>query len=108
MTTQTFKLDCTSPLLNYQAPNAWRRGGFDGDPDAIRSVSLSSWFYPARANLVISRRPRYDNSTFNFADVTGATLSFNFTGTFVQIIGAYRVNDGPFTYVLLRYHLATS
>ncbi|KAL1753261.1 hypothetical protein FB107DRAFT_264611 [Schizophyllum commune] len=73
----TTTIDSSSPLIDYQ-PNTqvWRRGGWEGDKFASK----------------------YQDGTFMYCiNATGATATFNFTGTEVHIYGAYRYNSGPYT-----------
>ncbi|KAL1744319.1 hypothetical protein HDZ31DRAFT_38939 [Schizophyllum fasciatum] len=76
MVLSTTTIDASSPLIDYQ-PNmqVWRRGGWEGDKFA----------------------PMYERGTFMYCvNATGATATFNFTGTEVHIFGAYRYNSGPY------------
>jgi hypothetical protein len=95
MTFQTIKLDCSSPLINYQPLSGWQKGGADGDPFTSRRVVLQG----VRCTFPDTVPDRYDNGTFMFATQANTSFSFNFTGTSIEIVGAVRSNHGPFAYV---------
>ncbi|KAJ7687615.1 hypothetical protein B0H17DRAFT_1203507 [Mycena rosella] len=65
-------LDATSPLIIYSGP--WAVGGADGDPETSK----------------------YDKRTFKFCSGVGCSASIGFTGTEVHVVGASRLNSGPF------------
>ncbi|KAJ6517850.1 hypothetical protein DFH09DRAFT_940071 [Mycena vulgaris] len=65
-------IDVSSPLIAYSGP--WRLGGSDGDSETIK----------------------YDQGTFRFCAGTQCSATINFTGTEVHVVGAYRLNSGPF------------
>ncbi|TRM62865.1 hypothetical protein BD626DRAFT_496822 [Schizophyllum amplum] len=79
MVPATTTIDAFSPLIDYQPTDVWLRGGADGD----------TW------------TRRYKDGTFMLCgNDTGATATFNFTGTEVHIFGAYRSNSGPYSVVV--------
>ncbi|KAJ6478137.1 hypothetical protein C8R47DRAFT_941285, partial [Mycena vitilis] len=69
-------IDVTSPLIQYSGP--WAIGGADGDVERVS----------------------YDQESFVYC-TPGAqcSASVSFTGSEVQVIGAYRTNSGPVQYV---------
>ncbi|KAJ7648753.1 hypothetical protein DFH06DRAFT_1332361 [Mycena polygramma] len=70
-------IDVTSPLIQYSGP--WAVGGADGDVERVS----------------------YDQESFVYC-TPGAQCSatINFTGSEVQVIGAYRTNSGPIQVVV--------
>ncbi|KAH8833429.1 hypothetical protein DL96DRAFT_1677565 [Flagelloscypha sp. PMI_526] len=65
----TTKVDATSAVLQYNG--TWHRGGDN-------------------------HTSSYDDSTFLYADVNSSFVSFEFYGFQVDIMGAYRTNDGRY------------
>ncbi|KAJ6517840.1 hypothetical protein DFH09DRAFT_232643 [Mycena vulgaris] len=65
-------IDANSPLIMYSGP--WKLEGADGDPETLK----------------------YDQGTFRFCGGTQCSATINFTGTEVHVVGAYRLNSGPF------------
>ncbi|KAF8152837.1 hypothetical protein K438DRAFT_1987703 [Mycena galopus ATCC 62051] len=65
-------IDVNSPLVQYAGP--WQLGGADGDPEA----------------------PRNNLGTFVYCAGTTCSAKISFTGTEVHVVGAYRLNSGPF------------
>ncbi|KAJ7458925.1 hypothetical protein FB451DRAFT_1507056 [Mycena latifolia] len=69
-------IDVNSPLVDYSGP--WQLGGADGDSETVK----------------------YDQDTFVFCAVTPCSATIHFTGTEVHVVGAYRLNSGPFQVTL--------
>ncbi|KAJ7268944.1 hypothetical protein C8J57DRAFT_1716979 [Mycena rebaudengoi] len=70
------KIDVSSPLIMYSGP--WELGGADGDPKTFK----------------------YDQGTYRYCGGTQCSAALNFTGTEVHVVGAYRLNSGPFSVLL--------
>ncbi|KAJ7258513.1 hypothetical protein C8J57DRAFT_1027634, partial [Mycena rebaudengoi] len=66
------KIDVSSPLTMYAGP--WKLGGDDGDPKTFK----------------------YDQGIYRYYSGTQCSATLNFTGTEVHVVGAYRLNSGPF------------
>ncbi|KAF7318753.1 hypothetical protein HMN09_00387600 [Mycena chlorophos] len=83
-TTVGHKIDVTSPLIHYIG--SWVRGGSKKDP---------------AGEFADPDQPRYDEETFVFCDPgSQCTASFDFRGTEVHFVGAYRSNRGPVSFTL--------
>ncbi|KAJ7751914.1 hypothetical protein DFH07DRAFT_524091 [Mycena maculata] len=65
-------IDVNSPLVEYLGP--WQLGGADGDPEVVK----------------------YNQDTFVYCANTGCFATISFNGTEVHVVGAYRLNSGPF------------
>ncbi|KAJ7461357.1 hypothetical protein B0H11DRAFT_2056877 [Mycena galericulata] len=69
-------IDVNSPLVQYAGP--WQLGGADGDPEVVK----------------------YNQDTFVYCAGTQCSATISFNGTEVHVVGAYRLNSGPFQVVL--------